>query len=166
MDAATIGKFLSIQLRLWLFDAIRTDVLVLISRRPDKDVARVWQHYRAPDNITTIIREKGPIILMEINCLECETNPHFSHFRYLFGESDVIPVILLRSILFLVSIRIMSFSSLRDPSWRTNIAAPSDFNFTFRRIDVIGFAQEVQDLRIALIPTLRFRTSLFSNFSL
>lgn len=59
--------------------------------------------------------------------------------------------------------RIMSFSSLRDPSGRTNIAARSDFNFTLRGIDVIGFAQEVQDLRIALVSAPRFRTSLFQS---
>lgn len=70
------------------------------------------------------------------------------------------------SISFLVSVRIMSFSSLRNLSARTNIAAPSDFNFTLRGIDVIGFAQEVQDLRIALIPASRVfvRTSLFQSF--
>lgn len=89
-----------------------------------------------------------------INLLGMWNNPYFLHFRYLFGACDVIPVFL-RSISFLVSIRIMSFSSLRDPSGRTNIAARSDFNFTLRGIDVIEFAQEVQDLRIGLIPTPR-----------
>jgi len=76
-------------------------------------VARVWQRYHALDNITTI-REKGSIILMEINYLECGTIPYFLHFHYLFGACDVIPVILLHSISFLVSVRIISFSSLRD----------------------------------------------------
>lgn len=102
---------------------------------------------------------------MEINYLECGTICTSRIFLiFLVGASDVILVILLRSVSFLVSVRIMSFSSLRDPSWRTNIAS-SDFNFTLRRIDIIEFAQELQDLRIVLNPIPRFRTSLFSNFS-
>lgn len=103
--------------------------------------------------------------MMEINYLECGTICTARIFViFLVEANDVIPVILLCSVSFLVSVRIMSFSSLRDPSWRTNIT-PSDFNFTLRRIDVIGFAQELQDLKIVLIPISRFRTSLFSNFS-
>lgn len=61
--------------------------------------------------------------------------------------------------------RIMSFSFVRSNGRRANIAAPGDFNFTFKGIDVIEFAQEVQDLRtrpaaLAALSTIRFLASL------
>lgn len=106
------------------------------------------------------------MILMEINYLECGATraPHIFLPRYHPGARNTILVSLLAFLAppFLFSVWIASFSSLRDPSGRTNIAAPSDFNFTLkgkRRYQVCSRGTGFEDSSHTISP-IRFHTSL------